>query len=60
MNKDQVKGSIKEVVGKVQKKTGQVIGSTEQELKGIKKQVEGKTQKTVGDVKDAIKDADHK
>ena len=29
MNKDQVKGSVKDVVGKVQEKTGQVIGSTD-------------------------------
>jgi uncharacterized protein YjbJ (UPF0337 family) len=60
MNKDQVKGSIKDVAGKVQETTGQLIGSTEQQLKGIKKQVEGKTQKAVGDVKEVLKDAGHR
>ena len=34
MNKNQVKGTLKEVAGKVQEKTGQVIGSTEQQIKG--------------------------
>jgi uncharacterized protein YjbJ (UPF0337 family) len=57
MNKDQIKGTIKDAAGKVQEKTGQVIGSPEQELKGIQKQVSGKTQKAVGDLKEVVKDA---
>lgn len=44
MNKDQVKGSLKKAAGKVQQKTGQVIGSPEQEAKGIARQIEGATQ----------------
>jgi uncharacterized protein YjbJ (UPF0337 family) len=54
MNKDQVKGSIKDAAGKVQEKVGQSTGDRDQESKGLGKQVEGKTQKTVGDVKDAV------
>lgn len=57
MNKDQVKGTIKDVAGKVQEKTGEVIGSKEQQAKGLAKQVEGQVQKKVGDVKEAVKDA---
>lgn len=60
MNKDQVKGSIKDVVGKVQEKTGAVTGRTDQQVKGIAKQVEGKTQKAVGDVKEVLRDAGRK
>ena len=60
MNKDQVKGAVKDAVGKVQQKTGEAIGSTEQEAKGLAKQVEGKTQKAVGDVKEAVKNAANK
>ena len=60
MNKDQVKGAIKDAAGKVQEKTGEVIGSTDQQVKGIAKQVEGKTQKAVGDVKEVLKDAGRK
>lgn len=53
MNKNQVEGAIKDVAGKVQEKTGAVIGSTEQQVKGISKQVQGKAQKLVGDVQEA-------
>lgn len=52
MNKDQVKGSVKQAAGKVQQKTGEVIGSEKQQVKGIAKQVEGKVQKGIGDLKD--------
>ena len=60
MNKDQVKGVLKNGEGKVQEATGKVMGSPEQQLKGIKKQVEGQTQKAVGDIKEAVKDAGHR
>ena len=56
MNRDQVKGAVKEVAGKVQSKTGEVIGSTEQQARGMAKQVEGKTQKKVGNAKEFLKD----
>jgi uncharacterized protein YjbJ (UPF0337 family) len=56
MNRDQVKGAVKEVAGKVQSKTGEVIGSREQQAKGMAKQVEGKTQKKVGNAKEVLKD----
>jgi uncharacterized protein YjbJ (UPF0337 family) len=55
MNKNQVKGAVKDVAGKVQEKTGEVIGSTEQQVKGIGKQVQGKAQKLVGDIQEAAK-----
>ena len=57
MNKDQVKGAVKEAAGKVQQKTGEVLGSKEQEAKGLAKKLEGKFQKKVGDAKEALKDA---
>jgi uncharacterized protein YjbJ (UPF0337 family) len=60
MNKDQVKGAVKEVAGKVQKKTGEIVGSPEQQVKGLVKEAEGKMQKNVGDAKEVLKDADHK
>ncbi|MFC3111441.1 CsbD family protein [Undibacterium arcticum] len=55
MNKDQVKGAVKDAAGKVQQKVGEVAGSKEQQVKGLEKQVEGQAQKTLGDVKHAIK-----
>lgn len=55
MNKDQVKGTVKEAAGKVQEKTGEVVGSKTQQAKGMAKEVEGKAQKAAGDVKSAVK-----
>ncbi len=60
MNKDQVKGAVKEAAGKVQEKTGAIIGSTEQRAKGLVKEAEGKTQKKVGDAEEAVKDTARK
>ena len=60
MNKDQVKGSIKDAAGKLQQATGKAIGSADQQRKGIVKQVEGQTQKAVGNVKEVLKDATSK
>jgi uncharacterized protein YjbJ (UPF0337 family) len=57
MNKDQVKGSVKDIAGKVQQKTGELTGSESQQIKGVKNQVEGKVQKGVGDVKESIDEA---
>ena len=52
MNRDQVKGSAKDVAGKVQRKVGEALGSTQQQVKGLAKQAEGKVQKLVGKVRD--------
>ena len=57
MNKDQVKGAAKEAAGKVQQKTGQLLGNSKQEAKGLETKREGKAQKKVGDAKEALKDA---
>ena len=54
MNKDQVEGAVKDTVGKVQQKTGELVGSDKQQVKGLVKQVEGKTQKAVGDIENAV------
>jgi uncharacterized protein YjbJ (UPF0337 family) len=60
MNKDQAKGAIKNVAGKVQKEAGKLTGNKEMEAKGLKNQVVGKAQKSVGDAKEAVKDAVNK
>ena len=56
MNKDQVKGKIKEAAGEVQEQTGKLVGSPEQQAKGHAREFEGKAQKAAGDVKESIKD----
>ncbi|HEV7799478.1 MAG TPA: CsbD family protein [Burkholderiales bacterium] len=58
MNKDQVKGTAKDIAGKAQEKVGELTGSEKQQIKGLKNQAEGKVQKGVGNVKEAVDDAD--
>ena len=57
MNKDQMKGTIKDNAGKVQQKIGEAVGSDKQQVKGMEKQIEGKAQKAFGNIKENIKDA---
>ncbi|MHB1871311.1 MAG: CsbD family protein [Steroidobacteraceae bacterium] len=57
MNKDQVKGSAKDIGGKIQEEAGKLVGSKEQQVKGLVKQAEGKVQQQVGNLKEAGKDA---
>ena len=48
MNKNQIKGSVKDVTGKIQQKVGEATGNTKQQVKGVAKQIEGKVQKGLG------------
>ena len=57
MNKDQMKGSVKEIAGEVQQKVGEITGSEKQQLKGMKNKLTGSVQKGVGDVKEAFDEA---
>jgi uncharacterized protein YjbJ (UPF0337 family) len=59
MNKDQVKGAVKNAAGKVQEAAGKMVDSKSQEIKGATLQAEGKTQKGYGDAKEVVKDARH-
>jgi len=56
MNKDQVKGVVKDLVGKVQEEAGKLVGSKEQQVEGLSKQISGKVQNGVGDLKQSVED----
>jgi uncharacterized protein YjbJ (UPF0337 family) len=56
MNKDQAKGAVKGIGGKVQEEIGKLVGSKSQQSEGLKHQIDGKLQETVGDLKEAVKD----
>lgn len=56
MNRDQVKGRVKEAAGKVEKSVGRAIGNPKVEAKGLAKEIQGKVQKTAGDIRSDIKD----
>jgi uncharacterized protein YjbJ (UPF0337 family) len=55
MNKDELKGKAKDIVGGVQRHAGRLTGDKESEAKGAAKQVAGKVQNAWGKVKDAVK-----
>lgn len=52
MNKNQVKGGMKEAAGKVQKEFGKAVDSPKHTIEGGMKEVGGKVQKGVGDMQD--------
>ncbi len=54
---DKVKGTGKQVEGKVEEGVGKVTGDKDLQAKGKGKQVEGKVQKKVGDARENLKDA---
>lgn len=55
MNKDQVKGTVKDIAGKMQEEVGKLVGNKEQQVKGLGKQISGKTEINYGDAKEVIK-----
>jgi uncharacterized protein YjbJ (UPF0337 family) len=55
MNKDQVKGAARRVVGKVQKKAGKAVGSEKTQAKGLLREVTGAFQQGYGDGRAAEK-----
>jgi uncharacterized protein YjbJ (UPF0337 family) len=52
MNRDQVKGRMKEAGGKLQQKAGKASGSLKHQAKGLAKLGAGKVQKNAGDARD--------
>jgi uncharacterized protein YjbJ (UPF0337 family) len=52
MNKDQFKGGVKELSGKLQKELGKLVGSPTQQDKGVDLQIEGRAQAHLGDLKE--------
>ena len=57
MNKDQVKGKIKEAAGELQEQTGKLIGSKKQEARGHAREQQGKLQEKAGDLKEVLKES---
>jgi uncharacterized protein YjbJ (UPF0337 family) len=56
MNKDQVKGRVKEAEGKIKEVAGKVVGNEKLEAEGKVDQALGKVQSGYGDLKEDIKD----
>jgi uncharacterized protein YjbJ (UPF0337 family) len=54
MNKDQVKGRVKEAKGAVKEATGKAVGNKDVERKGSVQKAAGKVQAGYGDLKQDI------
>jgi uncharacterized protein YjbJ (UPF0337 family) len=57
MNKDQVKGTVKDIAGRIERQAGEWTGDEKKKVHGTMKQAEGKIQNAWGNVKDAGKQA---
>ena len=57
MNKDQVKGRVKEAEGKIKEVAGKLVGNESLEAKGKVEKILGHAQAKFGDVKQDVKDA---
>ncbi len=53
MNKDRVKGKLKDVAGRIERQAGEWTGDPKKQVEGAAKQVEGKVQNAWGKVKDS-------
>lgn len=52
MNKDQVKGKVKDAAGRIERQAGEWTGDPEKQVHGAVKQAEGKLQNALGNVKE--------
>jgi len=57
MDKDKVKGTVDDAVGRAKRQVGEWTGDTDAQVEGAAQQIKGKTEKAWGNVKDAVRDA---
>lgn len=55
MNRNQVKGGMKEAGGKIQKEFGKAVDSPKHTIEGAAKEVIGKAQKAAGNMQEDVK-----
>jgi len=60
MDKDTIKGKMKDVGGRIERQAGEWTDNPKMQGEGAAKQVEGKVQNAFGKVKDAGRDAKNK
>ena len=56
MNKDTVKGTMDDAMGRAKRQAGEWTGDTQTQVEGAAQQVKGKVEKAIGNVKDAARD----
>ena len=57
MDKDRIKGAGEQVKGSIKEAIGKVTGDTETQAEGAGQKAAGKVQNTVGGAKDTVRDA---
>jgi uncharacterized protein YjbJ (UPF0337 family) len=57
MDKDRIAGSAKQVKGSIKEAVGKAVGDVKLQSEGEADQMEGKIQNAVGGVKDTLRDA---
>jgi len=57
MNKNQVKGRVKEVEGMIKEVAGKLVGNEKLEKKGKVQKIRGEAQAAVGDARQDVKEA---
>ena len=60
MDKDRVKGTIDDSVGRVKRQVGEWTGDSDAQIEGATQQVKGKAEKILGKIKDAARDSKEK
>jgi len=54
MNKNIVKGTINNVVGRIERQAGEWTGNRDTQVDGALRQIRGKTERMLGEMKDAL------
>jgi len=57
MDKNRIKGKVKDVAGRIERQTGEWTGDKKKQARGAAMQAEGKVQNAWGKAKDAGRDA---
>jgi uncharacterized protein YjbJ (UPF0337 family) len=57
MNKNQINGVVKKIIGKFQERIGKLVGNIEQQTKGLNKQISGYAEKSYGDAIEIVRRA---
>lgn len=55
MNKDQIKGTVTDLKGKVQEAAGKVLDNDKLKAEGLNNQILGKAEKAVGNAAEGVK-----
>lgn len=57
MDKDRVGGTVRQVRGAIKEVIGKITGDTRMQAEGAAEKTAGKVQNTAGDTKDSVRDA---